>query len=110
MALIGPYADSMLGRLHVSKTIVSCKGLEKRRGVTDSSELHSSTKRMMLSAADQKIFAVDHLKFDRSAFDRVCGFEEIDVIVTDRKPSTEWLKLFEKHGIECHYPEEEQNG
>ena len=54
--------------------------------------------------------AVDHLKFDRSAFDRVCGFENIDVIVTDRRPSSEWMKVFEKYGIECHYPEEEQNG
>lgn len=110
MALIGPYADSMVGRLHVSKAIVSCKGLEKRRGITDSSEVHSSTKRAMLGSADQKILAVDHLKFDRSAFDRVCGFEEIDILVTDRKPSPEWMKLLEKHGIECHYPEEEQNG
>lgn len=45
MALIGTYANSMVERLHVAKTIVSCKGLEKRRGITDSSEVHSSTKR-----------------------------------------------------------------
>ena len=110
MALIGTYANSMVERLHVAKTIVSCKGLEKRRGITDSSEVHSSTKRAMLAAAEKKILAVDHLKFDRSAFDRVCGFENIDVIVTDRRPSSEWMKVFEKYGIECHYPEEEQNG
>ena len=72
--------------------------------------MHSSTKRAMLAAAEKKILAVDHLKFDRSAFDRVCGFENIDVIVTDRRPSSEWMKVFEKYGIECHYPEEEQNG
>ncbi len=110
MALIGTYANSMVERLHVAKTIVSCKGLEKRRGITDSSEVHSSTKRAMLAAAEKKILAVDHLKFDRSAFDRVCGFENVDVIVTDRRPSSEWMKVFEKYGIECHYPEEEQNG
>jgi DeoR/GlpR family transcriptional regulator of sugar metabolism len=47
---------------------------------------------------------VDSSKFDKVAFSKVCDVKDIDIIVTDEKPTATWLELFEHYGIKCLYP------
>ncbi|MCL2050423.1 MAG: DeoR/GlpR family DNA-binding transcription regulator [Lachnospiraceae bacterium] len=99
-ALVGPKTDQMLGSYYVNKAIISCKGLSKN-AVTDSSELHAQNKNTMLSRAAAKILAVDSSKFGTAAFAKICDFNEISMIITDKKPEQKWLKLFKEAKIEC---------
>ena len=39
------------------------------------------------------------------AFSVAGRLRDIDIVVTDMKPSDKWLKLFEEEGVECRYPE-----
>ncbi|MBO5461349.1 MAG: DeoR/GlpR transcriptional regulator [Ruminococcus sp.] len=103
-ALVGPQTDKMLKMYHVDKAIISCKGLDMAAGVTDSDELHANNKYTMLKAARKKILALDISKFDKTAFTTVAPLEDIDIIITDKKPEERWLKLFEEMDIECLYP------
>ena len=48
---------------------------------------------------------VDNTKFDQTAFSVAGTLREVDIVVTDSKPSEKWLKLFEEAGVECRYPE-----
>ena len=48
---------------------------------------------------------MDNTKFDQTAFSVAGRLRDVDIVVTDVKPSEKWLKLFEEEGVECRYPE-----
>lgn len=106
LALGGPLAVQGLQTYHVTKSIFSCKGLDKAQGFTDSQDLFAEIKRAMISSSKERILAVDSSKFDSISFCKAGNFQDIDVIVTDKKPEREWLELFKEYDIECLYFEE----
>ncbi len=107
LALVGPRAIEGLGAYNVEKAIISCKGLHMEKGVTDGNELFSQAKQTMIRSARQCILAADHTKFDRIAFSKICDVHQIHTLVTDEKPSDQWLEYFERAGITCLYPDGE---
>ena len=74
-------------------------------GFTDSEDRHANNKLTMLQCAKQKILAVDSSKFDRIAFCKVGDLQDIDMIVTDKKPDDGWLRKLQELNVECVYPE-----
>jgi len=106
LALVGPKAVDNISSYNVDKVILSCKGIDMEKGITDANEMFSQVKKTMLRSAAQRILAVDYTKFEVIAFSRICDLDEIDIVVTDVKPSERWLKYFEQKGIKCLYGEE----
>lgn len=106
LALTGPRAVEGLGIFNADKAIISCKGIDMGKGITDGNELFSETKRMMIQSAGQCIVAVDHTKFDKIAFSKICDVSKANIVVTDEKPSDKWMDVFRDLGIRCMYPEE----
>ncbi len=107
LALVGPRAMEGINSVNADKVILSCKGIDMARGVTDANEMFSQVKQTMLKSARKKILAVDHTKFDIIAFSHICNIIEVDMVVTDIKPSDVWMAYFEEKGIECLYGEED---
>lgn len=106
LALVGPRAMEYISSFHADKVILSCKGIDMEKGITDANEMFSQVKQTMLRSAKQKILAVDCTKFGRVAFSRICQTDDVDLVVTDVRPSEEWLNYFRERGIECLYGEE----
>ena len=73
-------------------------------GVMESQEAFGTAKKAMLDSGRKKILVVDNTKFDQTAFSVAGKLRDIDIIVTDEKPSDKWLQLFEEVGVECRYP------
>ncbi len=107
LALVGPKATDVISSFHADKVILSCKGIDRERGITDSNEMFSQVKQTMMKSAKQRILAVDYTKFDNVAFSQICELPLIDLVVTDVRPSDEWLEYFAQKGIECLYGREE---
>lgn len=105
-ALIGPKALECISSFHADKVILSCKGIDMEKGITDANEMFSQVKQTMLHSATEKILAVDYTKFDKVAFSKICDVTDIDMVVTDVKPSEEWMEFFNGKGITCLYGEE----
>lgn len=103
-ALVGPQTDRMLECYHVDKAVISCKGFDKERGITDSDDLHVKNKQTMLGCASQKILAVDYTKFNETAFARIGGLGDIDMIITDQQPEKSWLDVLEANKVKCVWP------
>ncbi len=104
-ALVGSYTDELISSYHVDKAIISCKGVDIKGGFTDADELNANCKRTMLKAARERILAADSSKFGEIAFKKIANWADITTVVTDKKPSKEWMQKFESLGIECIYPE-----
>lgn len=107
LALVGPRVAETLTTYNVEKAIVSCKGLDLEKGITDGNEQFSQAKQAMIRSAQKFILAVDHTKFDKAAFSKIGDICEVDVVVTDENPGAKWLGYFENAGITCLYPQED---
>ncbi len=104
LAMIGAHAVERLSSFNVEKSIISCKGFDQERGFTDSNEQFSHAKQAMLRAGEKKILAVDSSKFGTVSFSKIGDLNNVDVVVTDKKPDSEWMKLFAEYDITCLYP------
>ncbi len=102
-ALVGPRAMEGISSFNAEKAIFSCKGIDMNKGITDANEMFSQVKQSMLQSATQKILVADYTKFDKVAFSQICAVTDVDMIVTDVKPSEAWMKYFEEKGITCLY-------
>lgn len=95
LALVGYQAEKMISTYHVDKAIVSCKGVDMKKGITDSNESDAHIKKLMLDSANQKILAVDSSKFDKISFTKIVDLSDIDYIVTDEEIDAEWKQNLE---------------
>ena len=107
LTLVGSRAADVIESFQADKVILSCKGIDLERGVTDANEALSQIKHAMLKSARQRILAADHTKFGNVAFSRICQLWDIDMVVTDIRPEQKWMDYFAEKGIECLYDREE---
>lgn len=103
LALYGQVAKQVIGQYHVDLLLLSCKALSRTAGVLVSRENEADIKRALVAQADRVALLVDHSKFDKTAFVRLCDLGSIDYIVTDEEPSGEWKRVCEKAGIRLLY-------
>ena len=106
LALVGPKAVESISTFNADKVIMSCKGIDMEKGITDANEMFSQVKKAMIRSAKQRILAVDYTKFEKVAFSQICEVDDIDMVVTDVRPSDEWMDYFKDKGIDCQYGEE----
>ena len=107
LTLVGSRAADVISSFQADKVMLSCKGLDLERCVTDAHEALSQIKHTMLKSARQRILALDHTKFGNVAFSRICELSDIDMVVTDIRPEQKWMDYFAEKGIECLYDREE---
>ena len=105
LAFLGSRTEEVIRSYFVDTVIFSCKALDEKWGIMESQEAFGTAKKAMLDSGRKKILVVDNTKFDQTAFSVAGRMRDIDIVVTDMKPSDKWLKLFEAAGVECRYPE-----
>ena len=101
LAFVGPTASKTVNGYYTDKVILSCKGIDMEKGIMESSEIEADIKRAMVKAGKTVILVVDHTKFATLSMVRLFDFTDIDIVVTDVKPSKEWITFFKKMNIKC---------
>jgi len=104
LSLVGSQAAEFLRNYAVEKLFFSCRALSVENGAMDNSEEEAELRKQMMRSAEKVILLCDSRKFGTKAFYKVCDFDKIHIIITDRKPNTEFRKLFEKLHIQLIYP------
>jgi DeoR family transcriptional regulator, fructose operon transcriptional repressor len=86
---LGPYANELLGRLHVTTTVLSAAGVAEE-GLFNAHLLLAETEQAMLRAAGRVMVVADSSKFGRKSLTLVAPLSDIDVVVSDDGLSAEW--------------------
>jgi DeoR family transcriptional regulator, aga operon transcriptional repressor len=81
--LIGPLATYVLDDLTFDWAILGVDALDAVVGATAHHEGEASINRLMTQRAQRVAIVADSSKLGKRAFARVCGIQEIDVVVTD---------------------------
>lgn len=100
LSLVGKTAERALNNFNVDKAIISCKGLDMEKGITESNEDEAEIKSVMRACAKKTILALDSSKFDNISFVRVMDLRSGDIVVTDSLNQEKWIKYFEDRRIE----------
>lgn len=98
---LGPYANEMLQRLNVRRTILSVSGISER-GFFNNNLLLVETEQAMLRAADEAIVVADSTKFGRQGLAHLCALGEIQHLVVDGEISTDWRSKATAAGLRLH--------
>ncbi len=104
LAFVGSQVEKGISSYRVEKAIFSCKGLDVERGISEGNESFALVKSAMIKCSKERILAVDSSKFDENAFVTFADLSEINVVVTDKRPSEKWMDFFEKNKTKCIYP------
>ncbi|MCI5901389.1 MAG: DeoR/GlpR family DNA-binding transcription regulator [Blautia sp.] len=103
----GGTARNLIQEYYLDQIFMSCKGIGYDGGIFDSHELEIDMKKSMLEQGGKRYLLVDHMKFGNVGFTKLANLRQMDVVITDRKPSVEWMDLFEKNGLQVLYPKED---
>ncbi len=84
-AAFGPAAVEFIARFQVDHAIISAGAIDSE-GVMDYELGEAEFARMLLARGARRLVITDHTKFGRRGLVRVCGFDALDEMVTDRAP------------------------
>ena len=85
--LVGPLTIHSLESLYFDVAIMSCAGLDVRRGATEATLEDAAVKQRMLEASGRKILAVDRSKLGLRGRARLAPIGAFDVLVTELDPN-----------------------
>lgn len=96
MSFVGIQTIKQLNELNANKSFISCNGITLKHGFSNVADLEADIKKAMIKISSQAVALVDHSKFDKMSLYTFAEMGDVDVIVTDREPSAEYLELFQK--------------
>lgn len=103
-SLQGNIVKKALESYYVDVVLFSCKALSLEDGVFDSYEEEADIKRILIERGRRIMLLADYTKFDNIALVPLCPLDKVDVIVTDQKPSDEWIEVLKEKKVELVYP------
>jgi DeoR family transcriptional regulator, aga operon transcriptional repressor len=99
-SLVGPLATQALEQIYVDKVFIGANGADAERGLTCHNADEAGTNRVMVGHAKKKIAVVDHSKLGVVATHRICGFDAVDLLITDTGATDEALAPFLALGLD----------
>lgn len=104
LSITGTQAEQFVSNFWGTKFFFSCTGLSLSLGAMDYSDTEAEVRKKIMKNCQMKILLADHTKFDHPAFYKICSFDELDILITDQKPSGEWLDMLSVNGVDVRYP------
>ena len=97
--LLGPMAEQTLQTVHAQTMFFSVAGI-RAGSLYNQTLLLVQAERQMMRQTQQVVLLADSSKFDQQALARLCGLEEVDIVVTDVGLSDEHAAAIRKAGCE----------
>jgi DeoR/GlpR family transcriptional regulator of sugar metabolism len=98
-SLVGVLAEDALRQLRADVAFLGASGLERDLSVVDSTMIEVPIKRAMLASATRSVLLADSAKFGMRGVVKVCGPEELDVLVTDEGAPPEARERLARAGV-----------
>lgn len=105
LSFVGSRAEKFVEDFQVKTLFFSCRGVSKEGHLTDGNESEAELRRVMMKHATTRILLCDSTKFDQTALMRICDFDAIDYIITDKVLDDDWCKLLAGYNVKVVYGE-----
>tara|TARA_R110002073_G_scaffold336208_1_gene530968 strand:+ start:111874 stop:112635 length:762 start_codon:yes stop_codon:yes gene_type:complete len=98
-SVTGLYAETNLSDFSCSKFYLGVDGIDLDFGFTTANVMEAHLNRQMIKVSQKTIVVADSTKFGKRGFGRICGFDDIDEIITDAGISNFTKDALEDYGI-----------
>lgn len=99
----GILAQNVLENVHVDKAFIGSSGVDPVYGFSGPYEEETQVKMRFVSNSNHQFVLADHTKFFRSYLYRFAAPEDIEYVITDRKPDRNVLGTFEEKNVNVIY-------
>ena len=89
-AFYGATTVNTLLEYYVDKAFISCRSLSIEHGITDSMERWNRVRQAAVERSKETYLVADFSKFNETSFMRLCGFDSVAAIITDKPLGEEW--------------------
>ena len=97
--MVGTLTSAVLGQVHVDKAFMGTMGFCLKNGLTTTDPNEAYVKKLVADQAGKVILLADSGKAEKVSFARVCDWDAVDVLVSDRKLSKLFAKSLRKRGL-----------
>ena len=105
-SITGSDTIDYISRIHADVAFVSCSGVDISAGFTDADIEQSKLKQQMKKNSAKVAMLCDSTKFGKTFMCTDFRFDEVDYLITDKKPSEEYYKKISESGCVILAPEE----
>lgn len=101
-SILGQSAIQYLDNFQTDIAFISCTGIDEH-GVYMANEEQSYLKQRMIERTEKVILLCDSSKVDRQNYIKLCGFESIDVLITNEPIRADLTQIIEAADVEILY-------
>mgnify|MGYP003289336371 FL=1 len=83
-----------------NKFILGVDGIDAEFGISTSTIEEARLTQRMIEHASKTIVVADSSKFGQRGFGRICGFDNIDMLITDKNAPAQMIEIIEDAGVE----------
>lgn len=99
-SVTGTYAGNMLDDFSCSKLFLGVDGVDTEYGITTTNMMEAQLNRKMIESSQKTIVLADSSKFGKRGFGKICGMEDVDMIITDNNISEHTADSLRAMGVE----------
>ena len=99
-SLVGAASTLILDQIRATYGFIGCNGVDPTIGIVGLSLPDAALKQAILRASRTSIIVTDASKFSQTSLVRVCGFDDIDLIMTAGEPDPIALAAVREAGVD----------
>jgi DeoR family transcriptional regulator of aga operon len=99
-SLVDPLAGLALRQVNASIVFLGCNGVHVEAGVTNLNLPEAEIKQRMLASARRRVVVADGSKVGRVELARLCGVDEVDLLITDASADERVVAALRETGLE----------
>ena len=84
---------------HIDLTVLSADGFDATSGLSDHNVEMGTLKAAMIKRSSQVLAGIDHSKFSRKAFYKVCDVKDLSIVITDDQTPQEAIRQLQSTGV-----------
>lgn len=104
MCFTGKTTIGEMKNYYAKKGFISCRSISMKYGAMDSNEQIGHVRSTAMENCNKNYLIADHTKFDNTALRKISDLSDFAAIITDIRPSDEWMEYFESMDIAVLYP------
>ncbi len=98
--LTGLFTETLLAGMNFDCALLGMDAVSEKGGFMLTNTEEVQIKRIVAQAAGKLVVLCDHTKFDKSSFINVCGFPDVDMVITGRELDPQVYERYRESGPE----------
>lgn len=103
MSFLGPISEMPLREIYFDKVFFSPSGCAAEQGITEANVYSVAIRKTIIENAKEVILLADYSKFEKISLYKICDWNQINIVISDRKPDKKYEKLFKDNNIKFLY-------